>query len=85
MKASALGQPLDQMIDAADITPTVIKVYSLIALHCATLASIYRYENIQLLPCSGRPVSGDCEPPRKEAASARAASSPRRVEEFFAG
>jgi hypothetical protein len=40
MKASALGHPLDQMIDAAGITPTVIDVYSLIALYCATLASI---------------------------------------------
>jgi hypothetical protein len=35
-----LGQPLDQMVDAAGTTPTVINVYSLIALHCATLASI---------------------------------------------
>jgi hypothetical protein len=40
-----LGQPLDQMVDAAGITPTVISIYSLIALHCATLAA-YRYENM---------------------------------------
>jgi len=46
-----LGQPLDQMVDAARITPTVINVYSLIALHCATLAAYrYRYENMIVSP-----------------------------------
>ena len=68
-----LGQPRDQMVDAAGTTPTVINVYSLIALHCATLAAYrYRYENMIVSP-------------RKEAASARAASSPRRVEDLNRG